>query len=173
MPDFCAAVRPLHSDLESRCRYTAQTSRGRTDRFRVAQEDSPTQTLDDRGLCNRVPARAAGAVLSGCPSGRGFAPYFPLRPHLAGDVLALRSPFAAIRLDKGLRTSKLSSMPGTQARGPGLHQGLPQRTGQMPGKFAPNRMPYWRLTARLRRAARGRGLRAPPLPSRASRSRGR
>jgi len=58
--DFCAVIRLPYSEPQSRCRDTAQTSRGKTDRLRRTLAGFTAPVLDDCGLRDSLPARPAG-----------------------------------------------------------------------------------------------------------------
>ena len=97
---------------------TAQTSRGKTDRFHRTPAELTTPALG-WPWTSRSFARSSGWVglVSGsCPSGRGFAPRFLQTPP-RDDALALRRSFAAIGLDRGLAPPTCQPCSAHQKRG--------------------------------------------------------
>jgi hypothetical protein len=101
--DFCTAINTPFDGFSPAGRTTAQTSRGKFDRLHRTRAEFTTPVVDDCGLCDPLLARPAGqaSLFGSCSSGRGFAPRF-LQTLPRSNALALRQPFAAIRLGKGL-----------------------------------------------------------------------
>jgi hypothetical protein len=117
-PPRSRALRPAQSGVPD----TTEISRGKIDRLPCTPAGFTTPVLDDRGLCDPLPARPAGS-LSGFVHRPAALLHASFRPHLAVTPLRFANPLPSsgwvkdFHLQAVVHTRRTNDKPG---RRPGL-----------------------------------------------------